>query len=206
MNKMTAAMTALTVLASTPVWAFDGPYAGVQVGYNNTNVKYTESDGTDFATLDGLSMKGADYGVFAGYGKTLGSNFYLGGEVEYNGSNAKNEITSSVILNSETKKKSSYGVAARAGYVVDDKLMPYVRLGYNRAKFEQEVENWGSGDETKGGIAYGAGVEYKATDSIALRGEFVRTSYGKMSVTDGTDTTTYKPTESVARVGISYRF
>jgi len=53
----------------------------------------------------------------------------LGAEAEFNGSTAKNEITSSVLLNSELKKKYSYGISARAGYVLEDKLMPYVRLG-----------------------------------------------------------------------------
>lgn len=159
----------------------------------------------NFYNLDGISAKGADYGLFGGYGKVLGNNVYLGAEAEYNGSQAKNQTDSNVFLNTETKKKSSYGVAARAGYVLGD-TMPYVRVGYNRAKFEQDVETLGSSDETKGGVSLGAGMEYKATDHIALRGEFVHTSYGKMSMDDGTSQVSYKPQESVARVGISYRF
>jgi len=71
MNTTTLALAAFAVVASTPAWAFDGPYAGVQLGHNSTNIKYTETVGTDFWKLDGLNASGADYGVYGGYGKVM---------------------------------------------------------------------------------------------------------------------------------------
>jgi opacity protein-like surface antigen len=211
MNKLLTTTAALTVMVTGAYAAgMNGAYAGAQLGYNSTSVKYNETDNSTYnLTIDGLSAKGADYGLFAGYGQTVGgSNVYLGGEAEYTLSNAENKLSAAGLGTAgdvTTKKKDSYGGAIRAGYVMGN-VMPYARVGYNRAEFKQTATGLGSQSESKGGVAYGIGMEYAPCDNIGLRGEFVRTSYGKIDASGGGITASYKPVENVARVGLAYRF
>ena len=199
---LVAAMTAAA--GSTHASSFDGFYVGGQLGHNSTDIKVTEN--WTPATYDGFSADGAEYGVFAGYGRTFDGPLYLGAELEVNSSSAVNKIATATDT-LKTEKERSYGIAARAGYAMDS-VMPYVRVGYSKAKFKQTLTGTiaASDDESKGGIALGAGIEVKATDNVAFRGEFVRTSYGKITETSGANTITYDPTENVARVGVSVRF
>ncbi|MGE0290066.1 MAG: outer membrane protein [Bradyrhizobium sp.] len=197
-----AAMVALA--SSTHAANFDGFYVGAQVGHDSTDIKVSENWSP--ATYDGFSATGADYGVYAGYGHTFDSHLHLGLEVEGNLSTADNTITTATDT-LKTEKEHAYGAALRAGYVADT-VMPYVRVGYTSAKFKQALSGTlsASGDETESGLAYGAGLEWALSDRIAARAEFVRTAYGKIRQTDGTNTITYDPTETVARVGVSVRF
>lgn len=202
---MTYALPAAMVAAAacSTAQSFDGAYAGAHLGHNGTNIEVTET--WTPSSYDGFSASGLEYGPFAGYGQTLKGGIYLGTEAEASLSSAENKISSPPDTLT-TEKKHSYGASARAGYDMGA-VMPYVRIGINRAKFKQTLTGTlsGSANESKSGIAYGAGIEAKLTDSMSLRGEFVQTSYGKISDTHGTDTITYKPKENVARVGLAVR-
>lgn len=210
MNKsLTTAAALLAIATSAHAAGMDGAYAGVQLGHSSDNVKYNETDNSSYnLTIDGLDVKGADYGFFGGYGKTLSNNVYLGGEAEYDMSNADNKLSANGLGISgdvKTSKKHSYGAAARVGYVMGN-IMPYARVGYTRSKFEQEVSGVGKDNATKGGVSLGAGLEYSPAPNWGIRGEFVRTSYSKITGSDSGVDYSYKPTETVARVGVSYHF
>lgn len=200
----TTALTLALSATSTAAFAADAFYVGALIGHNSTDIEVSE-DWTP-SSYDGFSASGADIGVFAGYKKQIDDAFYVAGEVEYARSSADNEITAGADT-LKTSKDSSYGVAARLGYDMGQ-IAPYVRLGYTRAKFEQELSGTltAKGDESKSGWSVGAGAEVAITDNLALRGEYVRTDYSKITATDGTNTITYDPTEHMTRVGIAYRF
>lgn len=198
---LAAAMVAMASNASAS--SFDGFYAGGNLGYNSTDLKITETITPSSSEWDG---NGADFGLHAGYGKVVGSNFYVGGEIEANLSNA--DITESgngITLKGE--KEHSYGAAVRAGLVFDN-IMPYARLGYTKSKFKATSSGSlvGSSSESKSGVSYGAGLQAKVTDAVSVRGELVRTNYRKFSATNGVDTITLKPKDTVARIGVSVHF
>lgn len=195
-------MVALAGTASAQ--AFDGLYAGATAGHNSTDIKVSEN--WTPSTYDSFGASGGEIGVFAGYGQEVAPSIYMGGEIEANKSNAEFKYSTSTDT-LKVSKEHAYGVAVRAGYAAGN-VMPYVRVGYNKAKFKGELSGTLTGSETesKGGLAFGAGMQWKATDMFSLRGEFVRTNYGKITDTDGTNTITYDPTENVARVGVSVHF
>lgn len=203
MKQLLTATALLAVAGSAHAGDFDGAYAGLNIGHNSTDVKITE-DWTPSSFELGAS--GMDYGLMDGYGQTVNGDIYLGAEMEANLSSADSKITYGADT-LKLSKKNSYGVAVRAGYDMGS-VLPYVRVGYNRAKFESELSGTytGKGSDTLGGIALGAGMEAKVSDNVSLRGEFVHTAYGKSTDTDGTNTITAKPTENVARVGVAFRF
>lgn len=103
---------------------FNGPYAGVELGYSNA--RETDSSvgkgalaGTNISADFGGS--GGVYGLFAGYGKRIGGG-YLGAEIEgsLRGARSKFSATSGGITDSFTEKqKYDYGASLRAGYVPD---------------------------------------------------------------------------------------
>lgn len=203
MNTKLTIAALLAVAGSAHAGGFDGAYVGLNIGHNSTDTKIAE-DWTPSSFELGAS--GVDYGLMGGYGQTIDNNIFLGAEVEGNLSSADSKITNGTDT-LKLSKQHSYGVAVRAGYDMGQ-VLPYVRVGYTRAKFESKLSGTytGKGSDTLGGIAVGAGLEAKVSDNMSLRGEFVHTAYSKSTDTDGTNTISAKPTENVARVGLAYRF
>lgn len=78
-------------------------------------------------------------------------------------------------------------------------LSVYGKLGGYYAKSELHSSVVPSGDETNGGLTYGAGVQYDFTQQVALRGEWQRYDNTGGNTTGKTDV-------DVLNVGVLYRF
>jgi outer membrane immunogenic protein len=130
---------------------FDGVYGGVEANYG----KAKNSD---------IDTDGFGGGAFGGYGRTFG-NWYVGGELNADFSKADGSQGGIKL-----EKKYSYGVAARAGYLLNETTMGYGLVGWERGKFkarDSEVEVSGE----LNGIRVGLGVETFVKKNISLRGE-----------------------------------
>lgn len=158
---------------------FDGAYGGVQGAYSRL-------DGGD-VDLDGFGG-----GAFGGYGKTFG-NWYVGGElsVDYNKvDGSKNGV--------DLEKKYSYGVAARAGYLVAPKVLGYGVVGWERGKFEAKAAGAKESEELNG-LRVGIGAETFVKDNVSVRTEVNYVDWkGKGGADDGK--------EWRANVGVAYHF
>lgn len=135
--------------ADTPL---AGAYAGIQGGY----------DIFDFGT----NGKGIEGGVYMGYNAPVAEKVLIGGEINLNVTDAKSSIAAA-------KAKNDYGIAARAGYLVTDNSMLYLRAGYQRALISVDT----LGSQHFDGWSLGAGIEAALTDNISARAEFVYNRY-----------------------------
>lgn len=156
--------------ADTPL---AGGYAGVQGGYDIFGF--------------GTNGKGIEGGVYMGYNAPVAEKVLVGGEVNFNLTDAKSSLAGA-------KAKNDYGIAARAGYLVTDSSMLYVRGGYSRALIR--VDNLGS--KHFDGWNVGGGIEAALTDSMSVRAEFVYTRYNS-----GLG---LHPNQKNMNIGVAYHF
>ncbi len=94
----------------------------------------------------------------------------------------------------------SFDLSARAGYVVGEKNLVYVRGGYanTRGDVTQTIANvTTSSKKTFDGWSIGGGVERKLTDNISARVEYRFSDF---------DADNYKYQRHQALVGVAYRF
>ncbi|SMY07627.1 outer membrane protein [Flavimaricola marinus] len=126
-----------------------GFYGGASIGYGDVTGSSTIGD----------EMNGLTYGVHAGYMYDLGAAV-LGAELEFMGS----EITDdgiSLDLDSVARAK------LRAGYDAGA-FLPYVTGGY------AQLSTGGAIDDSGDGYFYGAGVDYRVSDSVLVGAEVLQ--------------------------------
>ncbi len=177
---------------------FDGPYVGVQGGFNRAEVADRIEDG---GVIDeDISREAFVLGAYAGYNHKVGERFVLGAEAgisaafddELRGLSGGNPLT--------IDPRYSFDLTARAGYLVNDKTIVYVRGGYANTRIRTTLAS-DSGTVTMSdnldGWLVGGGVERALTDDISARLEYRYTDLGS----DGGEFDQHQ-----ALVGISYNF
>lgn len=197
---------ALMTVAAAPSFAqsaFDGPYVGVYTGYTTSN-DTTRAPG---AKAD-LNLDGWTYGGFFGYGKTF-DRLYLGGEGELGGLELsdKTKLVGGRVTGLDGNE--TYGISARAGYLVTNDALVYGRVGWQRTNYEVNSALAGtsvSKSDTLNGVRVGGGVEYAVTDNILARLEYNYTDYEALKYTAGGTAYSLQPDDSQIRVGVAYRF
>ena len=168
----TAPVVAAPVVATGSDWT--GFYAGGQLGYGDT-----EADDGSFE--DDGSVYGGQLGYDYDFGKLV-----LGGEVSYVGTEIEDEASGNEIDGIATAK-------LRAGYDAGA-ILPYVTAGYASAYTSDEID----GEDQFDGYVYGAGVDYKVTESITVGAEVLKHEFEDLGATD-LDATT-------AAARVAYRF
>jgi len=160
---------------------FTGFYVGTALSYSNGDAK-AERNGSP---LYGLDVSGAAVGLHAGYWHALGTNWRIGGEIAHSRSRADGADNIgnwyNVSVDSHTRIKSTTSARVQAGYVVAPRVMPYVFVGYERAK-ANVAETFTLGGKTSGldfGISMkgpfaGLGVAYDVGRNWSVAGEISR--------------------------------
>lgn len=125
--------------------AFDGFYAGVNLGYSTTISRFSlvlPGEGEFHRAHLGLSS--VDGGFQLGWGKSWGlscSNIYVGLDFRgvYTGSRGKhhyhNTASEDLRRHNQLRLEDSYQLAVRIGAPVCDCFMLYVKLGWNNASW-----------------------------------------------------------------------
>lgn len=196
----------LTVLASfaglvaLPAQAedFDGPYIGVQAGWNRAEVADRTIDAQPIDTE--VSRDALVLGGYAGYNHQINDRFVIGAEAGFSGAfddevRAHSDGTALTI-----DPRYSFDLTARAGYLVNDKTLIYVRGGYANARVRTTLvsdEGTTRVSDNLDGWLVGGGVERVLTDNISARLEYRYTDFGN----DGGQHDQHQ-----ALVGISYNF
>lgn len=134
---------------------YGGDWTGFYVG---GSLGYAEVDDNTGTFGDGFD--GATYGVHAGYNYDFGS-YVLGAEAELSGFDVKDI--------SGTEVDSVARLKLRAGYDAGN-FMPYLAAGV--AQLNTSGAPLGGVDDN--GYFYGAGLDYKLTDSIRVGGEVLQ--------------------------------
>ncbi|WP_184446351.1 outer membrane protein [Rhodospirillum centenum] len=206
-----AAAALLAAPAAMAESAFDGPYIGAFFAYADLDVDARATVGSVTTTGDG-SGDGWTFGAYAGYGMSLGP-VYAGLEAEY-GLNGSSIGVRAGNIRTSFDAQDSYGVSARLGTVVMDRILVYGRFGRQWTQFD--VKNTlgtvaiGS-DDRLDGWRYGGGVEYALAgpgkgDNMLVRLEYSYFDYDDLATTAQLASTAAQVDESQIRVGFAYRF
>lgn len=194
-----------------------GFYAGLQVGHGALGTETfgpREDNGLDSGEMGGFGESGA---LFAGWGAQFG-NWYLGAEIDANGSNA-NSYHSKAKDESRTmsvEEDAGYGLSARAGYLLEGGML-YGALGVVRTEFRSHLarNQFAAGafdaEHTENGVRLAVGTEIPASQRVFVRLQYSYTDYGEYDVpyqSDVAATTTEKfdLRKNLFSVGLGWRF
>lgn len=188
MKNLMLAGAALVAL-SAPAMAqseFQGPYLGAQAGWNHDIALNSKKDA--FIA-----------GVFAGYDQEIAPNVVLGVEGGFS-LGASDRIGPAGTNAATINPDYSFDLSARAGYVVGEKNLLYVRGGYanTRGDLSTTVANVTTTTKTTyDGWFVGSGIERKLTDNVSARVEYRFNDFGG-------DNSKYQRHQAL--VGVAYRF
>jgi outer membrane immunogenic protein len=161
--------------------SFDGPYIGLQGGYERFNV---DADFIGAGPLAGTNLStefhaaGMEGGLFLGYGRKLG-NFYLGAEVDGSLGNADYHSSGGT---TEIERRYGYGASLRAGWFALPHFLYYSRIGVVSTNFDYDLNvpsvPFAAGDDVSlTGLRLGLGAEALLTDHLTWRLGWDYTSY-----------------------------
>ncbi|BAV64726.1 outer membrane protein [Sphingobium cloacae] len=156
-----AAAAAAAFAVSAPASAqeaapFTGAHAEVLAGYDSL-----DTNGA-IGKPDGLL-----YGLGLGYDFQAG-NAVLGIEGEIADSTASRKF-----VGGEVDAARDLYIGARAGFLIGEQALAYVKAGYTNAR----IEATGLGGDNGDGVRVGAGLEYKLGGQLFLKGEYRYSNY-----------------------------
>lgn len=188
-----AAAAAALVATAAHADTFSGPFVGVQGGWEQNSVN-NPTTGAGPTTVHGRGDTGT-LGVFAGYDYKLTPHVVVGGQAELNFPFSKHFGNDVTTLND----KRSIDLSLRAGYLIGDKTLAYVRGGYSNVRASTYISGTApvavSGSQN--GWLLGAGVEHAVTKNVTGRLEY---RYTDLSEGDG------KWNRHQVLAGVAYHF
>ncbi|SNT10804.1 outer membrane protein [Sphingopyxis indica] len=172
MRKLIAAAVVLAAAATAlPVSAqvFDGPYAGAQVGWNHDKIGRPD---TDIGSIDIRNSEDSfTGGAFVGYNHKVAPRVVLGVEGGFEIA-ADDDVRRGFAV---VDPDYTFDVSARAGYLVDERSLIYVRGGYENSRASVRMtgpDGTLRGHDNFDGWSVGGGVERALTDRISARIEY----------------------------------
>lgn len=163
----------LTIAGPAAADTFEGPYAGVQAGWNRNKVGSAETD-IGRADID-KSRDAAVAGVFAGYNYKPADRIVLSAEAGFNLGFDDHVTRSGRDTLAGIDPDYAFDLGVRAGYLVTDKTLVYVRGGYENMRASVRLVDGATsryGKDTFDGWSVGGGVERAITDSVSARVEY----------------------------------
>lgn len=200
------AVAGAALFAATGAFAaepFNGPYVGVQAGWQDDNNRFTlrSPGGTSTESLSGSSFA---YGAQLGYDAKVGENFVLGAEAFLTGDT--NKVRSG---NSTFDGGRSLGLLARAGILAGPRTLVYLKGGWENGRFTYQ-ENGIGVSTNRDGWSLGGGLEQAITDAVSARVEYRHTKFNSFSSSalDAAlgSTAEARVNRDRVMVGVNYRF
>lgn len=182
MNKIIYIVAAMLATTSAQAEVFNGGYVGVTGGYERNSVDSTKlfiENGYPTASTDKKSVSGATLGLNVGYDSKVSSNFVVGGEFAVTFSTSTNKqlvkiSPAATPVAIDYKSRASFELTLRAGMLLSEKTLVYVRGGYANSKlkatFPGTITDPVKGDNN--GWLAGVGVEHALSDKISARLEY----------------------------------
>ena len=190
------ALAGVATLATSPAQAdtFEGPYVGVQAGWDRHEIGVEDINDVDISN-DSLQVGG-----YLGYNFKIGERVVLGAEA-----GISTGVDDSFGLTSATETLSfdprfSYDLSARAGYLVNEKTLAYVRGGLAGTRLRISFDDGADPFSETGyleGWQIGGGVERALTDKISARVEYRYSDLGEGDL---------EYDRHQALIGVSYNF
>jgi outer membrane immunogenic protein len=197
---------ALAMLATAAVAApaaaqdarnFNGPFAGVQLGWQQDRQSLETS--TVPQTVTRASGDGFAYGGQIGYDATLGSSFVLGVEGSITGRTGTNRFPTF-----DLEAGRTINATARAGWLITPEGLLYARGGYSNARFN--IRNPNGPAETRDGYLLGVGYEQILARNVSARVEYNYSNYGNDSLPGLGGPATLNYHRHAVMTGLNFRF
>ena len=169
----------ITFAAPAHADTFDGPYVGVSAGWDRGEV----SDRIEGTPIDAQASRDAlVLGGYAGYNYKASDKIVIGAEAGFTGTVDDRIRTTSGGNGLTIDPRYSFDLTARAGYLVTDKALLYVRGGYANQRVRTSLDT-GNGisrnSDNLDGWLVGGGLEYAITEKISARVEYRYSDFGK---------------------------
>lgn len=122
------------------------------------------------------------------------------------------------IWSTQITEDRAFSVGARAGWLIDQSVLPFISAGFTQSHFTGGTFANASGSPTpntspafsRGGWFAGVGVDAEIAPDWFLRGEYRRSDYGTANVADNgpgsQKSIAFHPIEQSFRAGIVYKF
>lgn len=193
------ALAAALGAAVTPAQAetYDGPYVGVTAGWERGEIadRIETQSITAEASRDALVLGG-----YAGYNFKVTDRIVIGAEAGFSATVHDQIRAASAGKSLTIDPRYSFDLSARAGYLVTDQALVYVRGGYANNRVRTTLDGLTgpvTASDNLDGWQLGGGVEYAITDRISARAEYRYSDFG----TNGGQ---YDRHQTL--VGVSYNF
>ncbi|KAB7645594.1 outer membrane protein [Polymorphobacter fuscus] len=168
-----AAMAAAApVLAQDAPIPFNGPFVGVQGGWQQDRQNLRTTNGA-VETRSTVKGDGFAYGGQIGYDFRLSPSVVLGAEVALTGRSGENDFNTFQLSQGRT-----IGATARLGTLVGPAGLVYVRGGYANARYTLD-DGLSRVSENRDGYTVGAGYEQMVARNVSARVEYGFSKFGK---------------------------
>lgn len=169
------AAIAMLGAAAAPAHAdtFDGPYVGVTAGWERSEI----TDRIDARPINGEASRDAlVLGGYAGYNLKATDRIVIGAEAGFSATVDDKAGATSAGRPLTIDPRYSFDLSARAGYLVTDKALVYVRGGYAntrvRTTFAPATGGPVTSQDNLDGWQVGGGLEYAISKRISARAEY----------------------------------
>ena len=201
MKSTLISIAALAMLgaAAAPAHAdtFDGPYVGVTAGWERSEI----ADRIDTQPITGDASRDAlVLGGYAGYNLKATDRIVIGAEAGFSAAVDDQNRAASAGKSLTIDPRYSFDLSARAGYLVTDKALVYVRGGYANTRVRTTLDGLTgpvTASDNLDGWQVGGGLEYAISDRISARAEY---RYSDLGSNGGQ----YDRHQTI--VGLSYNF
>jgi len=210
------AVRAVAPPPAAPVNSWSGVYLGAGWGYGMFNLDTVVTPvGLPFSATETLGGRGWLGTVTVGGDYQLNNWLVIGGFADYDWANIKShgQSPSPIEPFGTLKENSAWAVGARGGWAINPTFMPYVSVGYTRARFTDAAVTVPS--HTYSGWFIGSGVETKLSGFLGIlgpgwfwRNEYRFADYRSTSFSNGPLVTSVsvRPFVQTVRSEITYKF
>lgn len=188
---LSVAATGVMAQSDSAVNAFDGASVGVSVSSVGGS---TDLSGSRSANMGQQSVIPT---VEAGYTFGVSKEIALGLTGTYDLADTKGGTDSTANL----VGKKHYSINFKPGYVLGSSTMIYVLAGYNRMSGTLNNNGY-TGTSNLNGIGYGVGIETLLDKNVFVKLEGQQVKYSSSTISG----LTYKPSTTIATLGIGYKF
>lgn len=198
-----ASALALAAVPTLAADAFNGPYVGIQGGWqqDRQTVRLTTNGVTARATN---RNSGVAYGGQIGYDLRLSPGTVLGAEVALTGRSGSGTLDDG-IGPVDISQGRTIAATARLGYLIDPQGLLYVRGGYANTRFTVD-DGFGADSGNRDGFTAGAGYERMLGSNVSARLEYAYSDFGSEDLAGIVDRADLKFNRHAVTAGLNYRF
>lgn len=161
------AAPALAQDASVDAGAFNGPFVGIQGGWQQDRQTLEVGNLESSSKGDGFA-----YGAQIGWDGRIGTSAVIGAEVAVTGRSGETRFD-----DFDLKQGRTISATARLGFMTDPAGLVYARGGYANARFTAD-DGFGRQGENRDGYTVGAGYERMLGRNVSARLEYGYSDFG----------------------------